>query len=205
MCGRFALVTEKRILELLFRLEIRGAFEPRRNIAPSQEILAVRLNPSGGVKEPARLKWGLVPRWARDLSIGSRLINARSETAAEKPAFRDAFRSRRALIPASGFYEWKKEGKTKQPYHIGMKEGRLFSLAGLWEEHREAGGAVLESCAILTTAANGLVAPIHNRMPLIIPVEAYELWLDPRSPRAALRELLQPFPAELMSASPVEL
>ncbi|MEW5784481.1 MAG: SOS response-associated peptidase [Bacillota bacterium] len=203
MCGRFALAVEKHVLEMLFQLELRGEFSFRYNIAPAQEILAVRISPQHGGREAVMLKWGLVPHWARDESIGARLINARSETAAEKPVFREAFKQRRILIPASGFYEWKTEPAGKQPYFIGMKGGRPFALAGLWESRRRESGQ-LESCTVLTTAPNSLVAQMHNRMPVIVPEEAYAAWLDPQSGRAALEALAAaPYPEDLMTARPV--
>lgn len=202
MCGRFALATEKHILEMLFELELREELSPRFNIAPSERILALRINPSRGGKEFVRLQWGLVPAWAGDESISRKLINARSETAAVKPAFREAFSRRRLLIPASGFYEWRREGRAGQPYYIRLKSGRPFLLGGLWESRRR-GESALESCAILTTPANSLVAPLHDRMPLIIAAGEAGRWLDPRTAPAELSRLLLPFPAEEMIAYPV--
>ncbi len=202
MCGRFALVTEKKILEMLYQLEIRDDFIPRYNIAPSQSISALRLSPAHGKRELADLKWGLVPFWAKDASIGSRMINARSETAAEKPSFRDAFKKRRLLIPASGFFEWKKEGGAKQPYYIYQKNGQPFSLAGLWERW-EKGEEPLESCTILTTGPNTLIASLHDRMPVIISPGDFEKWLDPQTGSAELLHLLKSYPPEEMAAHPV--
>jgi putative SOS response-associated peptidase YedK len=170
MCGRFALATEKHILEILYQLEIREDLQLRYNIAPSQNILACRLSPQHGRRELAALKWGLVPFWAEDETIGSRMINARSETVAEKPSFRDAFKKRRLLIPVSGFYEWKKEDGAKQPFYISRKDGQPFSLAGLWERW-DKGTNPLESCTILTTEPNLLLAPLHNRMPVVVPLK----------------------------------
>ncbi len=205
MCGRFALATEKKILEMLYQLIIRDDFElrPRYNISPSQQITVCRLSPQGGKKELAAMKWGLVPFWAEDQSIGSRLINARSETAASKPSFRDAFKKRRILIPASGFYEWKQEEEgVKQPYYIQRQDGQPFSLAGLWERW-EKGTAPLESCTILTTEPNTLIAPLHSRMPVIIAPGHYDLWLDPATDPAALTALLAPYAAAELTANPV--
>ncbi len=201
MCGRFALATEKKILEMLFDLELRGALEPRFNIAPSEDILAVRLG-AGGERIFSRLKWGLVPHWAKEARTGYKMINARAETADRKPAFRDAFRRRRALVPASGFYEWKKTGQGSQPYYIRMKDKKPFALGALWERWAQV-EPPLESCAILTVPANGLVAPLHHRMPVIIPPEAYGLWLSRDSEGADLKPLLQPFPSEMMEAVPL--
>ncbi|HSW36283.1 MAG TPA: SOS response-associated peptidase [Candidatus Limnocylindrales bacterium] len=202
MCGRFALATEGYILEMLFQLDVRADFQPRYNIAPSQEILAMRLDQHHGNRELAWFKWGLVPFWAKDTSISGRLINARSETADAKPAFREAYKRRRLLIPASGFYEWKKEKEGKRPYYICAKDGSLFALAGLWERWGK-GDPPLESCTILTTAANALLAPIHDRMPVILLPEAYDRWLDPETTSANLADLLAPCPAEMLTAFPV--
>jgi len=202
MCGRFALATEKHILEILYQLEIREDLQPRYNIAPSQNILACRLSPQHGRRELAALKWGLVPFWAEDETIGSRMINARSETVAEKPSFRDAFKKRRLLIPVSGFYEWKKEDGAKQPFYISRKDGQPFSLAGLWERW-EKGKNPLESCTILTTEPNSLLAPLHNRMPVVVPPESYELWLDPEANSKTLHELLAPYPPDELIFYPV--
>ncbi len=203
MCGRFALVTEKKILEMLYGLELRGDLQPRYNIAPSQAILTLRQSPQHGNKEFIYLKWGLVPFWAKDSSIGSRMINARSETAPAKPSFRDAFKKRRLLIPVSGFFEWKKEeGGGKQPYYISRKDRQPFSLAGLWERW-EKGENPLQTSTILTTESNSLLAPLHNRMPVIISSQDIECWLDPQSDPAALSGLLKPYPAEELTAYPV--
>ncbi len=202
MCGRFALATEKKVLQMLYDLEIRGDLMPRYNIAPSQNILAVRLSPREGKREPVTLKWGLVPFWAGDVTIGSKMINARAETAAKKPSFREAFKKRKLLIPASGFFEWKKEEGAKQPYYICRKDGQPFSLAGLWERWEKA-DIPLETCTILTTEPNELVAPIHNRMPVIIPHRAYEKWLEPAADINNYKELLQPHPPEDYTAYPV--
>jgi putative SOS response-associated peptidase YedK len=204
MCGRFALATEKHILEMLYQLEIRSDFDlmPRYNIAPSQKIPACRLSLQHGKRELVNLKWGLVPFWAEDDKIGSRMINARSETAAEKPSFREAFKKRRLLIPVSGFYEWKKEAEAKQPYYICRKDGKPFSLAGLWELWNK-GGTPLESCTILTTEPNELLAPLHNRMPVIISPETYGHWLDPDTDSTTIQEMLAPYPSEELTAYPV--
>ena len=203
MCGRFALATEKHILEMLYHLEIRDDLQPRYNIAPSQKILACRLSPRDGKRELAAFKWGLVPFWARDDSIGSRMINARSETVTEKPSFREAFKKRRLLIPVSGFYEWKNEGSVKQPYFICRKDGKPFSLAGLWDLWNKGGGTPLESCTILTAEPNALVASLHDRMPVIISPETYGCWLDPGTDSATLQEMLAPYPTEELTAYPV--
>ncbi len=202
MCGRFALVAEKRILDMLFGLELRFELQPRFNIAPSQEILALRLTQGEAEKEFAHLRWGLVPFWAEESSIGSRMINARSETAPEKPSFRNAFKKRRLLIPASGFYEWKKEQDGKQPYYVCREDGNPFAFAGLWERW-DKGDKPLETCTILTTEPNALLAPIHNRMPVILSPASFDHWLDPQADPAGLRELLQPYPPGELKSYPV--
>ncbi len=202
MCGRFALATEKKILEMLYDLELRLHFNQRYNIAPSQEILALRHSQQNNQKELVYLKWGLVPSWSDDPAIGNRMINARAETAPEKPSFRSAFKKRRLLIPVSGFYEWKQEKEGKQPYFICQKEGQPFSLAGLWE-HWERGDQVLETCTILTTEPNQLVAPLHNRMPVIISRNNYAEWLKMETEKSILMNMLKPYPPEDFIAYPV--
>jgi putative SOS response-associated peptidase YedK len=173
---------------------------PRFNIAPSQAVAVVRQMPQAQERQLAYLRWGLIPAWADDPSIGDRLANARSETLATKPSFRRAFRSRRCLVVADGFYEWQRTNGRKQPYFVGLQGDRPFGLAGLWERWEKGGGPV-ESCAILTTDANELMQPIHARMPVIIPPEQYGLWLDPRfEDSEKLAKLLRSFPSEGMLA-----
>lgn len=205
MCGRFALVTEKHVLEMLFQIEIAMDLSPRLNIAPTQEVLAVRSS-NEGLREAVFLKWGLVPQWAQDKTTSRKLINARGETVAVKPSFKKAFRLRRVLIPASGFYEWKKEGKRKMPYLIGMNQEKPFALAGLWERWKGKDGSNLQTCAIITTRANSLLLPVHHRMPVIISRENYISWLDPETDHEALLSLLEPYPSRAMTlqrANPV--
>jgi putative SOS response-associated peptidase YedK len=204
MCGRFALATEKNILDMLYDLEIRTGFNlaPRYNIAPSQQVPVMRLSPADGSREMALLKWGLVPFWADDPAIGNKMINARAETVADKPSFRDAFKKRRALVPASGFYEWKKIEGVKQPYYITRKDNKPFSLAGLWEIWNK-GSEPLETFTILTTEPNTIIAELHNRMPVIIPHEAYKLWLDPATDQNTLKKLLVPYPEDELTLYPV--
>lgn len=146
--------------------------------------------------------WGLIPFWAKDAKIGNSLINARSETVETKPAFRHAFQKKRCLIPVDGFYEWKRDGKTEQPFHIQMRDESIFALAGLWEIWDSPQGAV-ESCSLITTTPNELMAEIHDRMPVILDKEAQRKWLDPKAEPTQLRELLRPFPAAAMEAYPV--
>jgi putative SOS response-associated peptidase YedK len=204
MCGRFTLYAKGEILAAEFGVPAPGEASPRYNIAPSQDVAAVRASPVGGAREMARLRWGLVPSWAKDPAIGNRLINARSETVREKPSFRNAFRRRRCLIPASGFYEWRRNERGKQPFYVRMRDGRVFAFAGVWDRWESPEGGVIESCAILTTGANAVLAPIHDRMPVILERAQYERWLDPSLPDTdSLAPLLSPFPPEGMTAWPV--
>jgi putative SOS response-associated peptidase YedK len=204
MCGRFTLAADPSELGDEFRgVQFPPEIVPRYNISPSQPVLAIR---NDGKQQAGFLVWGLVPSWAKDPSIGSRLINARGETLAEKPAFRGAYKYKRCLIPADGFYEWKAAPgtKTKTPYAIRMKTGRPFAFAGLWDEWHSPDGSVVYSCTIITTGPNDLMAPIHNRMPVILQRQDYGQWLD-RSlrPAASLSAFVRPFPAELLDAYPV--
>ncbi|HBK78397.1 MAG TPA: hypothetical protein DDZ83_01715 [Nitrospinae bacterium] len=203
MCGRFTLIAPKSMLEELFSLTIMGELPPRFNIAPSQPVAAVRAA-TGGAREFTLLRWGLIPSWAKDPAIGARMINARSETAAEKPSFRAAMKRRRCLIPASGFYEWANTGAAKQPFLIRMKDRRPFALAGIWEGWCGEDGSELETCAILTTSPNERVGEIHPRMPVIIAPGDYGAWLDPANEKLrTLDRLLCPYPAGEMEAHPV--
>jgi putative SOS response-associated peptidase YedK len=199
MCGRYTLRTPARDLKEHFGIDdLSEELAPRYNIAPSQPVWMIV------GESPRRLRearWGLVPHWARDASIGARLINARAETLGEKPAFRDAFRERRCLIPADGFYEWRREGKRKIPVHIRRRDGAPFAFAGLWARWRDPAGQPLESCTIVTTRPNDLVAPIHDRMPVILPPADYGVWLAAREADAsAATELLRPYPSPDLEA-----
>jgi putative SOS response-associated peptidase YedK len=183
-------------------LDVPEELAPRYNIAPTQPVLAVRTVPAGE-RELVTLRWGLVPAWADDPSIGNRLINARAETVADKPAFRAAFRARRCLVLADGFFEWQKVGGRKQPYYFRLREGSPFAFAGLWERWGK-GATTLETCTLLTTEANELLRPVHDRMPVILPRERFVRWLDPDFRAAAeLESLLRPYPAEDMTGYPV--
>ncbi len=176
---------------------------PRYNIAPSQDAPVVRAADDGGARELAMLRWGLIPPWAKEAAIGNRMINARAETAAEKPSFRAAFKKRRCLVPADGFYEWKLEGTRKQPYRVFLDGGGTLAFAGLWERWR-GGGETIESFAILTTDANPLLAPIHDRMPVILEPAAWPAWLEVEgTPPEALAALLAPAPDDALDAYPV--
>lgn len=203
MCGRYTLAAEPAAVAEVFGVAVPAALSKRFNIAPSQNVLAVRQRADGGQREWAVLQWGLVPSWADDPAIGSRLTNARSETVATKPAFRSSFRSRRCLIVADGFYEWQALDGRKQPFCIRLKSGRPFGFAGLWDRWDKEGGAI-DSCTILTCEANALMQPIHERMPAVIPPEQFGLWLDPAAhdPRHLTR-LLRPFHPAEMTAFPV--
>lgn len=201
MCGRFTLRVSPRELADEFGISEGPLFTPRYNIAPSQSILAVRLH--DGQRHLVALRWGLIPHWAKDPKIAYQLLNARCETVSQKPAFRDAFRKRRCLIPADGFYEWKKVGKNKQPFHIYRRDGRLFAFAGLWDCWQPPAGEPMETCTIVTTCANELVAPLHDRMPVILEKPDYQAWLDAASTPEHLQALLRPLPADLMTTTAV--
>jgi putative SOS response-associated peptidase YedK len=149
------------------------------------------------------LRWGLIPSWAKDPAMGAKLINARAETVAEKPSFRSAFRHRRCLVVADGFYEWQKQEGKKQPFYFRLQDGQPFAFAGLWESWKDPNGEVVDSCTILTTEANQLMQPIHDRMPVILASQDYDLWLDPTVQSEQLQNLLQPFPSEAMVSYPV--
>ena len=206
MCGRYRLSAKERYLRDHFGLDEEGEWSPRWNIAPTQQVPTIRQD----AKEPRRawamVRWGLIPSWAKDGLIGFKTINAVSETAAEKPAFRDAMRWRRCLVPADGFYEWKKLGaKDKQPYNFGLAADGIFAFAGLWERWRDPATAqTLETCTILTTQPNSLVAGVHDRMPAILSPADYDQWLDPGVTNSArVLDLLKPFDARLMRCYPV--
>jgi putative SOS response-associated peptidase YedK len=202
VCGRYTLRTPVETLAEEFGITGPLPEVPTRfNVAPTQEVAAVL--EEGEQRKLEMLRWGLIPSWADDPAIGNRMINARSETAAQKPSFRSAFRKRRCLVLADGFYEWQKTASGKQPYYIRMGDGSPFAFAGLWESWGKHGEEV-RSCTILTTEANGLVGEIHHRMPVILPAEEYDLWLDPDMGEAEpLLDLLRPYPDDVMEAYPV--
>lgn len=178
MCGRYVLSAPGEVLAELFELPAPVELAARYNIAPTQAVPIVRAA-GESVRELAFAQWGLVPHWAKERAIGNRLINARGETLAEKPSYRDAFKRRRCLIPATGFYEWKKVEGGKQPYLLRLRDGAPFGFAGLWSAWRDReSGETLESCAIVTTSPNPLAATVHDRMPVILPRERHALWLD---------------------------
>ena len=210
MCGRYTLRVPAAEIGRLFGLPeeqtalLAQRLHPRFNIAPTQQVPAVRRRRENG-REAAWLRWGLVPSRARDPSPGGRMIHARAETAAEKPVFRSAFRRRRCLVPADGWYEWEKHGRERLPWFFHLRSAELFAIAGLWERWRpaEGGGGSLETLALLTTDAPPRAAAIHPRMPVLLPEEAWETWLDPETPPAAVQEWLRPWPAEDLEALPV--
>ena len=201
MCGRFTLfVDPKDLMEAFPGFEAPLEWTPRYNIAPSQPVAVI---PNNGQNKIEFFQWGLIPSWAKDPKIGNRMINARAETLAEKPSFRAAYRRRRCLVLADGFYEWRKEPgrRAKTPMYIRLRSGQPFAFAGLWETWRSPGDRTIFSCNIITTEPNPLVAKIHNRMPVILEPQAYDLWLDPaeQSPER-LGVWLKPYPASEMTA-----
>jgi putative SOS response-associated peptidase YedK len=204
MCGRFTLTDPDQGLAVQFNLPKIPDMPPRYNIAPTQPVAAVRLAHDSQSRELAMLHWGLIPSWAKDPKIGARMINARSETVAEKPSFRAAFRRRRCLIVADGFYEWQKINSAKQPFFIRLRDGQAFAFAGLWEYWQGPDDSTIQSCTLLTTQPNDLLRAVHNRMPVILSPKYYDLWLDPEVQQAAeLQPLLRPYPEEEMEAFPV--
>lgn len=206
MCGRFTLRTPAAQVAAAFQLELPLELPQRFNVAPTQDVAVVRLDPQSGRRRLDMLHWGLIPSWADDPGIGNRMINARAESAAEKPSFRRAFKSRRCLVVADGFFEWKKVGRRKQPYLITVDD-RPFAFAGLWERWKggdASNGPPLESCTIITTTANALMQSIHDRMPVILDPNDYDRWLSTSAEDSSqLQELLVPYPADAMQAVPV--
>jgi putative SOS response-associated peptidase YedK len=214
MCGRFTLRTPSTVLIEHFDLDVRAdrqlaLFEPRYNIAPTQDVVTIRLDPTTGRRQAGMLRWGLVPSWSKTLASGAPMINARSETLATKPAFRSAFRSRRCLIPADGFYEWQQsasgaKGK-KQPFYIHRTDGQPFAFAGLWEKWRDPASELsIESCTIVTTTANQALSELHDRMPVIVAPGDYAQWLNPAAvDPAELQNLLSPCGDDELVAKPV--
>jgi putative SOS response-associated peptidase YedK len=196
MCGRFTLKTPERIRLPNYHSDF-PVLKPRYNIAPSQDVLTVLQR--GSSREAAFLQWGLIPSWSKE---AKGIINARVETIDDKPSFSDSFKSRRCLIFADGFYEWERHGKISQPYYFHMKDGAHFAFAGIWDRWRQ-NGRTVDSCAIITTTANELLATIHHRMPVILDTGSYDLWLSDDSRSTELKDLLTPYPADAMSSHAV--
>lgn len=204
MCGRFTLTVDVQRIATIFHVAPTLSTMPRYNIAPTQGVVAIVRAHADEEAQLTMLRWGLIPAWAKEEAIGAKMINARAETLAEKPGFKRLLRSRRCLIVADGFYEWKQEAQGKTPIYITLKDHEPFAFAGLWDEWRRPGCEVLRTCTIITTQPNEVVAPIHDRMPAILPPASRESWLDPAlQDERALLSLLGPYPAAQMTARPV--
>lgn len=201
MCGRFTQTASPAVIAQQFGVTVPSPFTARYNIAPSQAVTAIRIQSGTTTRQLVLLRWGLIPSWAKDTKIGNQCINTKAETVAEKPSFRSAFKKRRCLVVATGFYEWQAQGRTKQAMWIGLRSKEPFAFAGLWEHWQPTEGEPLETCAIITTEPNDLMAPIHNRMPVILPSTAYEQWLDPAFQQIEpLKALLHPYSSEELIA-----
>jgi putative SOS response-associated peptidase YedK len=205
MCGRYRLSRRKQILEEHFdSVSEMEDWAPRYNIAPTQAVPVIRQHPTEPARKLSLFRWGLIPSWAKDSSAAASMINARSETASTKPAFADALKSRRCLIPADAFYEWKKEGRAKQPYCFEVNDGALFAFAGLWDRWMDPRGNLIQSCSILTTVANAVTRMAHDRMPVILDASDFDLWLDPGMKNVEeASELLKPYDPGVMRFYPV--
>jgi putative SOS response-associated peptidase YedK len=204
MCGRFSQTASPEVIAQQFALNDSPLFNPRYNIAPSQSIAAIRIDSDTAPRTLVLLRWGLIPSWAKDEKIGSQCINAKAETVAEKPSFRSAFKKRRCLVIADGFYEWQRQGEHKQPMWIGLRSKLPFAFAGLWEHWKSVDEEPVETCTIITTEPNDLMTPIHNRMPVILAPTSYDQWLDPTLQNIeTLNRLLRPYPSEELTAFPV--
>jgi len=205
MCGRYRLSRKKQIIEEHFdAVSGEEDWTPRYNIAPTQPVPVIRQQPTERVCELSLMRWGLIPHWANDASIAQNTINAKSETAATKPAFRDPLRFSRCLIPADGFYEWNRTARGKRPFCFEVNGGELLAFAGLWDGWKDASGRWVKTCSILTTTPNALTSPVHDRMPVILDPDSYDLWLDPTMHNvAAISELLKPSDPRLMRCYPV--
>jgi putative SOS response-associated peptidase YedK len=205
MCGRYRLSRPKQILAEHFEANpFDDVWEPRYNIAPSQPVPVIRQHPKQPQRVLSLMRWGLIPSWAKDMSGSASMINARSETAATKPAFRDPMRFRRCLVPADAFYEWRRTAEAKQPFCFEVKEGELFAFAGLWDGWKGPNGQWIKSCSILTTTPNAITSQVHDRMPVILGKDDYDLWLDPGMTNVeVLFDLLRPLDASLVRAFPI--
>jgi putative SOS response-associated peptidase YedK len=199
MCGRYRLTRKKEILAEHFGIEPNDNWQPRYNVAPTQNVAVVRQDSEQPRRIGSTMRWGLIPFWAKDASIGYKMINARCETIAEKPAYRDALKKRRCLISADGFYEWQKNGKAKTPFCFTLGEDTVFAFAGIWERWKNPEGQFVETFSIITTTPNALCQDVHDRMPVILPDEHYDLWLDPGFHNTEeLCALLKPYDAAQM-------
>lgn len=206
MCGRYTLHTPLEQVAVHFQLQLQQLqkIAPRFNIAPSQEVPIIRGDSKH--RELAMVRWGLIPSWAKEEKSRYSMINARAETITTKPAFRNAFRHRRCLIPADGFYEWKPTAGGKQPYHIHRRNSELFAFAGLWEHWEGEQGKSIDSCTIIVTDANELIRPVHDRMPVILDSADYKIWLNPGNQDVdVLTGLLTPYSSAKMESYPVSL
>jgi putative SOS response-associated peptidase YedK len=204
MCGRFTLHSRLNLLLQQFALEAGPEWAPRYNIAPTQFAPIIRSSPASGKREMVLLRWGLVPSWSKDVSTGSRMINARAETVATKPAFRTAFKHRRCVIPANGFFEWQKTANGKQPYYVHLPDETPLAMAGLWDVWHSGKDDALETFAVITTQANEAMQQIHDRMPVILPEDDFPLWLDGEfDGREALESMLRPYEGDDLQLDPI--
>ena len=205
MCGRYRLSRRKQVIEEHFdSAPWDDDWIPRYNVAPTQAVPVIRQHPKEPIRRLSLMKWGLIPHWSKEGTGAAGMINARSETASTKPAFRDALKSRRCLIPADGFYEWRREGKTKQPFCFEVNDGNLFAFGGLWDGWKDPSGKWIRTCSILTTTPNSVTSAVHDRMPVILDPDSYDLWLDPgMNDVAAASELLKPCDARRTRCYPV--
>ena len=205
MCGRYRLSRRKQIMEEYFgSAPWDDDWEPRFNIAPTQPVPVIRQHTKEPIRQISTMRWGLIPHWSKDDSSAASTINARSETAAVKPAFRDPLKFRRCLIPADGFYEWKRTGTAKQPFCFEVNNQELFAFAGLWDGWKDGKGNWIKTCSILTTTPNAVTSAVHDRMPVILDRESYDLWLDPGMTNVqVVSELLKPYDARLMRSYPI--
>lgn len=204
MCGRYRLSRRAEIIRDHFGIDTEVDWSPRYNIAPTQPVATIHQHHSEPKREFSLMRWGLIPYWSKDAGVGARMINARAETVAIKPAFREPLRYRRCLVPVDGFYEWKRDGHGKQPYCFTSADDSPFAFAGLWDRWSAPDGTIVKSCAIVTTTPNALMADVHDRMPVILPADGYDLWLDPSiHDSASLCDLLKPFDSSAMHRFPV--
>jgi putative SOS response-associated peptidase YedK len=197
MCGRFTLHLPPELIAEIFGVPLLADIRPRFNVAPSQTHLVVRQ--TAEEREMALMKWGLIPHWAKDPKLGYSMINARSETVAVKPAFRESFRTRRCLVVADGFFEWRHEGKTKEPFYVSIRDGGVMPFAGLWDRWQDPVGESVETFTIITCASNELVSQLHEWMPVIVDQQDFDTWLDSTAPMEKVKELLHPYPAGRMT------